>query len=150
MKDTTWAAWSAYYTSDDYGYSAYSMTKYTVTFTEIVPGIYEATDLLGGFYTGLRGYGPVMVEMNDGDESAYPYYSMEGMVLLNADLTVNLITSGIQAWGDALTDLQGDLSYNIREKSEILDIHSLYGGMDFNVVMTRPLEEDIEEIEPIR
>ncbi len=135
--DRTWAEWSAIYTDPaQWDYAAYSMTKYTVTFDEIVPGIYTCNDLLGGFYTGLRGYGP-MLAAEEGDEY-YNYYSMGGMVLLNADLSINLISSHIDAWGDELIDLSGTLVGGDETKPAILELHSIYGdapGMDFHVVM---------------
>ena len=129
-RDWTWQDWSDYYLNpDNWSYSDYSLKKITLTFTELVPGIYECDDLLGGFYTGLRGYGPLYKE-NYG-ASYYNYYSMGGLVLLNADLSIDLISSEIPSWGDGLDDFEGEYD----DETGVIEIHSIYGGMDFNVVM---------------
>lgn len=60
----------------------------TVTFSEIVPGFYSCSDLLGGWYCQIRGYGSK--------------YNMTGIVTLNADNTLTLIKSYIAGWGDSL------------------------------------------------
>ena len=130
-RDWTWQEWSDYYTSDAWAYADYSLTAIDINFKELAPGMYEVDDLLGGFYTGLRGYGPVMEENNG--PAYYHYYSMGGMVILNGDLTLTLVSSHVPAWDDGLTGLEGTFD----EATGTLDIHSDYGDMDFHVVMKK-------------
>lgn len=129
-RDWTWTQWSAMYTDPaQWDYAAYSLTSIQVNFEELAPGIYEVDDLLGGFYAGLRGYGPYYAET--AGPSYANYYSMEGMVLLNADSTFSLVSSYIRGWQEGMDDLKG--SFN--PDSNLIELHSYYGGMDFNVVM---------------
>lgn len=131
-KDWTWTQWSAMYTDpDQWSYADYSMKAIDINFKELVPGIYEVDDLLGGFYMGLRGYGPLYKEAYGA--SYYYYYAMGGMVVLNADGSLDLVSSHIDSWGDALTDFSG--TYD--DGTKTLDIHSEYGNMDFHVVMVK-------------
>ena len=130
-KDWTWQQWSDYYTSDAWAYAAYSLSKIDINFSELVPGIYEVDDLLGGFYTGLRGYGPYYKE-NYG-ASYYHYYSMGGMVILNADCSIDLVSSHVPSWGDGLDGLTAALDTT----TNTIDMHSAYGGMDFHVIMVK-------------
>lgn len=127
----TWAEWSALYTSDAWAYADYSLTAIDINFKELAPGMYEVDDLLGGFYTGLRGYGPLMEENNG--PAYYHYYSCGSMVVLNADMSLTLISSHVPAWDDALTSLTG--TYD--DATGTLDIHSDYNDMDFHVVMVK-------------
>ncbi len=60
----------------------------SVTFTEIVPGFYRCNDLLAGWYGQIRGYGAK--------------YYMGGIVILNADNSLSLVSSYIAGWGDSL------------------------------------------------
>jgi len=66
------------------GYANYA----SVTFTEIAPGFFSCNDLLGGWYGQIRGYGAK--------------YYMTGIVTLNSDNTLTLISSYIAGWGDSL------------------------------------------------
>ena len=109
----------------------YSMKEIDINFKEIVPGIYEVDDLLGGFYIGLRGYGPYYKEA--AGASYYYYFAMGGMVILNADGSIDLVSSSIPSWGDSLDDLAG--TYD--EDTKTLELHSIYGGMDFHVIMVK-------------
>lgn len=59
-----------------------------VTFSEIAPGFFQCNDLLGGWYGQIRAYGAK--------------YYMSGIVALNADNTLSLISSYIPGWGDGL------------------------------------------------
>ena len=132
-RDWTWAQWSAMYTDPaQWGYADYSLTSFKVTFSEVAPGIYKVDDLLGGFYTGLRGYGPYMKESNGA--AYYNYYSMGGMVILNADKTIDLVASHVEAWGDSLDDFTGVYD----DATNTIEMHSIYGGgMDFHVIMVK-------------
>ena len=131
-KDWTWAQWSAQYTAPEaWQYASYSLKEIDIIFNELVPGIYEVNDYLGGFYFGLRGYGPYYKE--NVDASYYYYYAMGGMIVLNADLSLGLVSSYIPAWGDGLSDFSGTYDDN----TKTIEFHSIYGGMDFNVVMVK-------------
>lgn len=68
----------------NYGYSGTP----TVTFTEVAPGFYQCSDLMGGWYAQVRGIGARA--------------AMTGIVALNSDNTITLLTSYIAYWGDAL------------------------------------------------
>jgi hypothetical protein len=68
----------------NYGYTGTP----TVTFEEIAPGFYDCSDLLGGWYAQVRGIGSRA--------------NMTGMVALNSDNTITLLSSYIAYWGDAL------------------------------------------------
>lgn len=78
---------------------------------------YTVTDLLGGFYEYLRGYGPA--------------YAMTGMVSLGSDGNLNLIGSFIQGWGDGLSSLEGKFS-----GSEVT-WKAIYVGMEFNIILQK-------------
>ena len=64
----------------------------SVTFTEVAPGFFSCNDLLGGWYGQIRGYGAK--------------YYMTGIVTLNSDNSLTLITSYVAGWGDSLDYLQ--------------------------------------------
>lgn len=60
----------------------------TVSFSEVAPGFFSCTDLLAGWYCQIRGYGAK--------------YNMTGIVTLNSDNTLTLISSYVAGWGDGL------------------------------------------------
>ncbi|MBO7589871.1 MAG: DUF5012 domain-containing protein [Bacteroidaceae bacterium] len=84
-----------------------------VTFSEIVPGFYSCSDLLGGWYCQIRGYGA--------------RYNMTGVVMLNANNTLTLVSSYVAGWGDGLDYLDksnydaatGILSYSVSYAGQI-------------------------------
>jgi len=63
---------------------------YSVEITKVGPGIFYVSDLLGGFYAVGSGYGSA--------------YAMHGYIALNADNTLTLLSSHVDAWGDSLAD----------------------------------------------
>lgn len=77
----------------NYGYSGTP----TVSFSEVAPGFYQCSDLMGGWYAQVRGIGARA--------------AMVGIVALNGDNTITLLTSHIAYWGDAL-DYISDSSFN--------------------------------------
>jgi len=85
----------------------------SVTFTEIVPGFFSCSDLLGGWYCQIRGYGAK--------------YNMTGVVMLNDDNTITLVSSYVAGWGDGLDYLKnsvydpvtGTLSYDVSYAGQI-------------------------------
>ena len=85
----------------------------TVTFTEIVPGFFYCSDLLGGWYAQIRGYGAK--------------YNMTGVVMLNSNNTISLVSSYVAGWGDGLdylknsqyTPATGTLTYDVSYADQI-------------------------------
>lgn len=85
----------------------------SVTFTEMVPGFFSCSDLLGGWYCQIRGYGAK--------------YNMTGVVMLNDDNTITLVSSYVAGWGDGLDYLNnsvydpvsGTLSYDVSYAGQI-------------------------------
>ena len=74
----------------NYGYT----TQCTgITFTRLAPGFFQVNDLLGGWYDQIRGFG-VNYSGNIG--------CMTGYVSVDNDCNIELISSYIGAWGDAL------------------------------------------------
>lgn len=60
---------------------------YKVTISELAPGIFNVSDLMGGYYDqGL----------NRGSA-----YAMEGTIKLNSDNTIEALSGFVQAWGDS-------------------------------------------------
>lgn len=82
-----------------------------VCFEEIAPGFFQCDDLLGGWYGQIRAYGAK--------------YYMSGIVVLNADNTISLLTSYIPGWGDGLDYLENS-SYN--PETGILTYDVSYAG----------------------
>lgn len=66
------------------GYENYAEVK----FTQIAPGFFQCNDLLAGWYGQIRNYGAK--------------YYMSGIVTLNADNSLTLLTSFIPGWADGL------------------------------------------------
>jgi len=130
---TTWTELSAYYTSSAWKYAQYSEKEIDINIKEVVPGIYNVDCLIGGYYTFLRGYGGYMVDANE-DPSLLHYYSMGGMIILNADKSLDLVSSENIGFEDSLEDFSGKYD----DATNTLDIHSFYnGGKDFHIVMVK-------------
>lgn len=68
-----------------------------IKFTKLAPGFFYASDLMGGWYEQLRGFGP-----NYGTGIG----CMTGYVSLDNDGNISLISSYIDAWGDGLDYLE--------------------------------------------
>jgi hypothetical protein len=74
----------------NYGYT----TQCTgITFTRLAPGFFQVSDLLGGWYDQIRGFG---VQYTGG------IGMMTGYVSADNEGNIDLISSYIGAWGDAL------------------------------------------------
>ena len=74
----------------NYGYT----TQCTgITFTRLAPGFFQVNDLLGGWYDQIRGFG---VQYTGG------IGMMTGYVSADNEGNIDLISSYIGAWGDAL------------------------------------------------
>ena len=89
-----------------------------ITFTKLAPGFFYANDLMGGWYEQLRGFGP-----NYGTGIG----CMTGYVSLDNDGNIELISSYIDAWGDALDylangkfdDETGTVTYSLSYASSV-------------------------------
>lgn len=130
--DENWAFWCAYYSDEanNGDRAAYVQKSIDVKFTEIVPGIYNVDDLLGGWYRAIRGLGFYYA---DNLGAAYlTYFDMKGMVVLNADMTLDLVSSHVDNWDDGLDAFAG--TYD--PSTQTLDIHSVYGA-DYNIIMVK-------------
>lgn len=98
---------SAY--APNYGYTTQCVG---ITFTRLAPGFFYANDLMGGWYEQLRGFG-----VNYGEGIG----CMTGYVSVDNDGNISLISSYIDAWGDALDYLEngkydletGTISYSL-------------------------------------
>lgn len=69
-----------------------------ITFTQVAGNIYYCNDLLGGWYTWIQGRG--------GLGYGSTAFDMTGYVILNADMTVNHLSSLHNYWKDSLDDIQ--------------------------------------------
>lgn len=88
---------SANYISDMYRTNANGSGRrdfpgLAVTVSKVGPGIFYVTDLLGGYYAQGIGYGGA--------------YAMTGYLALNADNSLKLLSSHVNAWGDGLEKLE--------------------------------------------
>lgn len=86
----------------------------TVTFTEIAPGFFSCNDLLAGWYGQIRGYGAK--------------YYMTGIVTLNSDNSLTLISSYVAGWGDSL-DYIANAVYN--PETGVITYDASYAGQIF-------------------
>lgn len=87
-----------------------------ITFTELCPGFYYCNDILGGWYDQIRGFGVSYNAMMG---------KMTGYVSLNADSTLTLLSSHINAWDDGL-DYMDNSSFD--PATGVVTYHVLYGG----------------------
>lgn len=102
-------------------YGAGDFSSFAVTLTTIAPGIFNVSDLFGGYYVEGRAYDA--------------RYNMVGIISLNADNTLSLLTSKVAGWGDGLDALRnatydpatGDLQWAARYT----------GTYDFNVKLIK-------------
>ncbi|MCH5237034.1 MAG: DUF5012 domain-containing protein [Muribaculaceae bacterium] len=77
------------YYAEGYGY----VTSSTIQISQLLPGFFQVSDLFGGWYDQIRGYG-----------EEYPSYDykMGGYIALNEDNSITLLSSYVPAWGDGL------------------------------------------------
>ncbi|MDR1382127.1 MAG: DUF5012 domain-containing protein [Tannerella sp.] len=68
-----------------------AFSDYGVTLTQRAPGIYYVSDFLGGYYDKRAGYGSA--------------YAMTGYFKLNADNTIEPLSSYVQGWGDSMDEM---------------------------------------------
>lgn len=123
LKGYTYEEAADYYIDQNGATVDYISKSYEVTFTQIVPGIFEASDLFGGWYQAVRGY------------DAYgPYYMMTGYVGLNNDGDLTLLSSYVDAWGDSLDSLS-DGTYDTATGTISYDVSYADGAVAMHVVL---------------
>lgn len=102
-------------------YGKGDFSTYEVTITKFLPGIYTVSDFFGGYYVEGRGYAAT--------------YAMTGYFSLNPDNTIDLLSSHIEGWGDALDALK-NASFDPVTNS--LQWGAEYGGSySFNVKLNK-------------
>jgi hypothetical protein len=97
---------------------------YHTTITYLAPGFFSVNDFLGGYYA----------------ERTYPQYGysvmgMSGYFSLNEDNTIDLISSYIDAWGDALDKLE-NAKYDPATGEITWDAYYA-GSMKFHVILNK-------------
>lgn len=93
----------------------------TILIYQVSPGKFYTSDFIGGYYEVGRGYGAT--------------YAMTGNFLLNDDLTITLVDSRIDGWGDGLDDVVNG-SYSPETKT--LTYTAQYAlSYDFNIIATK-------------
>lgn len=92
----------------------------TVTISQLLPGFFYVSDLLGGWYDQIRAYGS--------------RYAMTGYISLNSDNSITLLSSYIAGWGDGLDGLW-DGKYD--PETQTISYETLYAGqIGMDIVMT--------------
>lgn len=89
-----------------------------ITFKQIAPAFYEVNDLMGGWYDQVRGFHDMYYE------DYGPIGCMTGYVSLDKENNINLVSSYIDAWGDAL-DYIADGKYD--PETETISYFASYG-----------------------
>ena len=93
---------------------------FSVSLTQIAPGIYEISDYLGGYYEQGRGYGSA--------------YALTGYLKINADNTIEALTGYVAGWGDSYTSVEDGI-YDAATGEISFDVD--YAGMLFAVTLTK-------------
>jgi len=117
------------YYNDKGSYAGYAVSKFDMVFEQVCPGIYTCNDLLGGWYHAVQGRGGNYAALY-GEEYA-TYFDMTGMVSLNADGSIALASSHIQAWGDGLSSVENaKYTQNAAEPAagDKLELQVMYAG----------------------
>lgn len=92
--------------------------SFDISLTYLGMGIYEVSDLLGGFYCQRAGYGAS--------------YNLTGYVSVSTDGSISLFYSYLPGWGDSADALE-DAKFD----AGTITWDAVYAGMDFNVIMTK-------------
>lgn len=77
----------------------------SITISKVAGNIYSVSDLIGGWYTSIQGRGGYYVDLYQSGAYA-TYFDMTGNLILNADMSVTLLSSFISAWKDGLDYLK--------------------------------------------
>lgn len=108
--------WTFAEAADYYG----NVTSSTIQVSQLLPGFFYFSDLLGGWYDQIRAYGG--------------NYAMTGYVSLNSDNTLTLLSSYIRGWGDGL-DGMWDGEYD--PETQTISYETQYAGqIGMYLVMT--------------
>ena len=92
----------------------------TVTISQLLPGFFYVSDLLGGWYDQIRAYGS--------------NYAMTGYISLNSDNSITLLSSHINGWGDGLDSLT-EGKYD--PETQTISYETWYAGsIGMDIVMT--------------
>jgi hypothetical protein len=108
----------------NYGYTSQCTG---IKFTKLAPGFYSVNDLLGGWYDQVRGFRA---------QYGSALGCMTGYVSLDNEGNIDLISSHIDAWGDAL-DYIDDASFD--EGSGVSSYFASYaeGAVTMRIVLNR-------------
>lgn len=121
----TFADRLAYYKGLEDNTAPHCTDNYTIEIETVVGNIYSISDYFAGWYSYIRGRGPYYAATYG--SSYLTYFDMAGFIVLNADMTLSMLTSKIRAWGDGLDYLEngvydpetGTLSYDVLYASAI-------------------------------
>ncbi|WP_321479214.1 BT_2262 family domain-containing protein [uncultured Bacteroides sp.] len=102
------------------GKTAYG-SSYDIVIIQLEPGVFYVTDFLAGWYDQRAGYG-----IN---------YAMNGTFRLNADNTIEPISSSVPGWGDSMDGLANG-KFDPATKSIYWEI-SYAGSMTFYITLTK-------------
>lgn len=94
---------------------------FNVTIKQVAPGVFSISDFIGGWYDQGAAYGST--------------YAMTGYFKLNADNTIEPLSSYVQGWGDSM-DGMTDGKYD-PEIGQISWSVAYAGQMEFYVVMNK-------------
>ena len=118
MDETIYLAngWTFAEAAENYG----NVDSSTISVSQLLPGFFYVSDLLGGWYEQIRAYGSA--------------YAMTGYISLNSDNSITLLSSYIRGWGDGL-DGMWDGEYD--PETETISYETWYAGsVGFYLVMT--------------
>jgi len=117
-----------WYSYADWAANYGKVSSVAVSFTELCPGFYKASDLIFGWYDLIRGYG-----------AAYPSldFKMSGYICLNADDSISLLSSsfGYSYWGESLTAFSG--SYDSSSDTVHMEVEFDDCGYYADIYLTR-------------
>lgn len=88
-----------------------NVSSCTIQISQLLPGFFYVSDLLGGWYEQIRAYGS--------------RYAMTGYISLNDDNSITLLSSYIAGWGDGL-DGMWDGEYD--PETESISYETWYAG----------------------
>lgn len=117
---------SGTYTVSSGSYRIYNGTKgdfsgYSVTIEQSVPGIFNVSDLIGGYYDQGRAYGSA--------------YALEGIVSLESDNTITALSGYIAGWGNSY-DSVTNASYDPTTGTITWDT-AYNGNMVFHIILKK-------------
>ncbi|MDR0750857.1 MAG: DUF5012 domain-containing protein [Tannerellaceae bacterium] len=77
-------------------------SDYSISISQIAPGVFYCSDYMGGYYDQRAGYGSA--------------YAMKGYFKLNADNSIEIISGDVAGWGDSYNYLS-DAKYDAETES---------------------------------